>query len=75
VRPKIDRQRTDALLFLTEDQLSLLPMEKLASTRRDLERFVAQASDALTVLLEEKDGLESDSRAYNETIQVCTLFF
>jgi hypothetical protein len=73
IRPNIDRARADSLLSLTEDQLSLLPRDKLVSTKRDIERFVSQASELLTVLLEEKDGLESDSKAYNGMIQVASL--
>ncbi|KAI0352985.1 hypothetical protein OH77DRAFT_1497498 [Trametes cingulata] len=67
-RPEVDEAKVQALLNLSPDQLSLLPLSTLESRLSEVKAQTARASALLTYLLQMRDALQQDSETYNKLI-------
>ncbi|EIW61219.1 uncharacterized protein TRAVEDRAFT_162172 [Trametes versicolor FP-101664 SS1] len=67
-RPEIDEAKMEALLDLSADELSLLPLRSVEAHLAEIKEQTAKASALLTYLLQMRDGLQQDSETYNKLI-------
>ncbi|TFK55559.1 hypothetical protein OE88DRAFT_1651930 [Heliocybe sulcata] len=67
-KPEIDQAKVDSSLALDADSMALMPLAKLESSLKEIKTQTANASAALTYLLQTRDALQQDSDTYNSLI-------